>query len=341
MEQNGPSDDILILENELILDSETGGENAIGLEPDVLLLTNSVAPEPVVKKIDVGPRIFRSGEQDAPAAPRERSSNSGLAAAWNIVRSPHKFPVSEQASPPAPTVDLYAPEEHLHPTSGNSEAMDLAAMLAEARACAAEYGVMTARTRKALYAALGQTYDLTFYADSWPGEYARLLDEAGLTMQNRAPYSPIVKLVFGTDYDKKRVTEFAAAMIYARRKNLPAGSFTEYLESFAGGLKAVVGLERLIRKGEDDDSSDGSPTETRPAITQKLREISPQLWTELPTDGDEFSLVMTRRLPDGRIAMVGEVPRDIAMLEKAARKLLANLGRPSENPVVQMSTIPK
>ena len=33
--------------------------------------------------------------------------------------------------------------------------MDLAAMLTEARACAAEYGVMTARTRKALYAALG------------------------------------------------------------------------------------------------------------------------------------------------------------------------------------------
>jgi hypothetical protein len=206
-------------------------------------------------------------------------------------------------------------------------------MLTEARACAAEYGVMTARTRKALYAALGQTYDLTFYADSWPGEYARLLEEAGLTMQNRAPYSPIVKLVFGTDYDKKRVTEFAAAIIYGRRKNVSAGSFSDYLESFAGGLKAVVGLERLIRKGEDDDGSDGARTETHPAIARKLREIAPQPWTELGAGGDEFSLVLTRRLADGSIAMVGEVPRDIAMLEKAARKLLANQGRPADGPV--------
>ncbi len=300
MEQKGPNDGILILENELILNSESGGENAIDHDPDVLLLTNAVAPEPVVKKIDVGPRIFRSSGQDIPS---ERSSDSGLAAAWNIVRSPHKLAISEQTSSPAPAGDLYGPEEILHPPTGKSEAMDLAAMLTEARACAAEYGVMTARTRKALYAALGQTYDLTFYADSWPGEYARLLEEGGLTMQNRAPYSPIVKLVFGSDYDKKRVTEFAAAIIYGRRKNLPAGSFAEYLKSFAGGLKAVVGLERLIRKGEEDDGSDGSRTETRPAIANRLREISPQLWTELPSGGDEFALVLARRLPDGSIAI--------------------------------------
>ena len=36
--------------------------------------------------------------------------------------------------------------------------------------------------------------------------------------QARAPMTPIVKLVFGADYDKTRLTEFAAALSYAERE---------------------------------------------------------------------------------------------------------------------------
>jgi len=33
--------------------------------------------------------------------------------------------------------------------------------------------------------------------------------------------------------------------------------------------------------------------------------------------------VMVRRLPDGTLAVLGEVPQDKAMVERAARRLLA------------------
>ncbi len=319
MEKKGTNDDVLVLENEFIVGAEPGGEDAVRIETNVLLLTNAIEPEHVVKKIDVGPRIFRSIGPDA-SGERNRTVDRGFAPAWTIIRSKQSTGESVSEAARSPVYDLQASEQ-----SKMGGAMELNEMLAEARACANEYCAMNARTRKALYAALGQTYDLTFYADSWPGEYARLLEETGLTLQNRAPYSPIVKLVFGADYDKKRVTEFAAAIIYGRRKNLAAGSFADYLNSVEGGLKAVVGFERLIRKGEDNDCTNSMRAETRPAIARKLREISPRSWTDLRFNGDEFALLLARRLPDGSIAMVGEVPRDIAMLEKAARKLLANV----------------
>ena len=43
-------------------------------------------------------------------------------------------------------------------------------------------------------------------------DYAELLEESGREGQARAPMTPIVKLVFGIDYDKARLTEFAAAL---------------------------------------------------------------------------------------------------------------------------------
>ena len=48
-----------------------------------------------------------------------------------------------------------------------------------------------------------------------PQDYAELLEESGVKAQARAPMTPIVKLVFGIDYDKARLTEFAAALSYA------------------------------------------------------------------------------------------------------------------------------
>lgn len=334
MDEKGMNDDILILDNALIFDTEPGGESAIEWEPDVLLLSNALAPEPVVKKIDVGPRISRFELREA-RAESERRNGTG----WNIVQPSKQGSdtVTEPLRPPIPPMESANapyPSTHDHPAqpkSGNAETVDLAQLLAEARAFATDYGVMSLRTRSALYAALGRTYDLSFYADSQPEAYSFLIEEAGLTVQDRAPYTPIVKLVFGPDYDRTRIAEFAAAIGYGRRKNLAAGSFSGFLEAFDGGLKAVVGLERLIRKGDDNVGTDSVRNEPHPAIAGKLRRISPQTWDALPSEGDEFALLMARRLPDGSIAMVGEVPRDVALLEKAARKLLANLGRPDED----------
>jgi hypothetical protein len=44
-----------------------------------------------------------------------------------------------------------------------------------------------------------------------PPDYAEILEDRALKAQARAPMTPVVKLIFGADYDKARLTEFAAA----------------------------------------------------------------------------------------------------------------------------------
>lgn len=339
MEDKGTNDDILILDNALIFNMEPGGESAIEFETDVLLLTNALAQEPVVKKIDVGRRISRFELRDA----RAKSDRKNVAG-WNIVHPSKQGSglATETTFPPMPTplvtkkaANLSASDETAQQDYGTIGSMDLAQLLAEARAFAADYCLMNARTRKALYAALGRTYDLTFYAENQPESYLRLIQESGLTIQDRSPYTPIIKLVFGADYDRTRIAEFAAAIGYGRRKNLPVGSFSGFLDAFDGGLKAAVGLERLMRKGDDHANAYSAKNEARTVIAGMLRKISLQTWDALSSEGDEFALLMARRLPDGSIAMLGEVPRDIALLEKAARKLLANLGRSDEDQIIR------
>ena len=39
-------------------------------------------------------------------------------------------------------------------------------------------------------------------------------------------------------------------------------------------------------------------------------------------DGAEFALVMVRRTPEGALEIIGEVPDDVPLVERAARKLL-------------------
>ena len=43
---------------------------------------------------------------------------------------------------------------------------------------------------------------------------------------------------------------------------------------------------------------------------------------DLPSEGAEFALVMIRRTEDGELVVVGEVPQDVPLLERAARKLI-------------------
>ena len=43
---------------------------------------------------------------------------------------------------------------------------------------------------------------------------------------------------------------------------------------------------------------------------------------ELASGGSEFALLVARRLPSGEIVLLGEVPEDVALLERAARRLL-------------------
>lgn len=201
-------------------------------------------------------------------------------------------------------------------------AMGLADWLAAARDMAAAARNADDRTRSALYEAIGRAYDFSLAADGAPGEFAALLDDAGLTAQQRAPMTPVVKLVFGADYDRTRLTEYAAALLHARRLGLARGTLAQFLRDADGGLKAVVKAERALRR-EETGSPARAAQSPRPAIARRLRAMAPHSLAELPVSGHEFALVMIRREDGGEVRILGEVPEDNALIERAARKLVA------------------
>ena len=133
--------------------------------------------------------------------------------------------------------------------------------------------------------------------------------------------TPVVKLVFGADYDKTRLTEYATVLGYAHRTGVARGTLDRVLAQAEGGLKGVVQAERRARK-----EAEGKPVEdtagVRNAVAKKLRKLDAVAFDSLTGDGPEFALVMVRRLPIGELVVLGEVPEDIPLVEKAAKKLL-------------------
>ena len=168
------------------------------------------------------------------------------------------------------------------------------------------------RTRAALYHALSLAYDFAVAADQSPEEYAELLEESGVKQQARAPMTPIVKLVFGIDYDKARLTEFAAALSFARRQDIAPGGFQQFIEQQSGGLKALVAAERAARRPEAK-----ADTKTEAARAQ-LRTAPALSLADVPAS-DEFALILTRRGADGHHEPVAVVD-DEAMIERAIRR---------------------
>jgi hypothetical protein len=124
--------------------------------------------------------------------------------------------------------------------------------------------------------------------------------------------TPIVKLVFGIDYDKTRLTEFAAALSYALRQDVTLGGFEAFVEAQVGGLKALVAAERQARR------PDASPDARTEQARSKLREVAPVPLDAIVSD-EEFSLILTRRTADGHHEAVAVVD-DPAMVERAIRK---------------------
>ena len=177
------------------------------------------------------------------------------------------------------------------------------------------------RSRTALYAAVSRAYDFSLAAQESPDDYAELIADSGLTVQDRAPMTPVVKLVFGQDYDKTRLTEYAAVLTHAHRLKLTRGSLGGILAETEGGVKALVKAERRFRRGDQ-----GKPVEdaaaVREVLAQALRALEAISLEELDGAGPEFALVLVRRDEIGCAEILAEIPEDIALIERAARKLV-------------------
>jgi len=168
------------------------------------------------------------------------------------------------------------------------------------------------RTRAALYQALSLAYDFALAAQQNPADYAELLEESGVKAQARAPMTAVAKLVFGIDYDKARLTEFAAALSFALRQEIGFGAFQDFIERQPGGLKALVAAERQARRPEPrrDTKGDAARAQLRAARTISLADV--------PAD-EEFAVVVTRRGADGRHEPVA-ILDDEALIERAIRR---------------------
>ncbi|MEQ1497701.1 MAG: hypothetical protein ABL914_03490 [Novosphingobium sp.] len=223
--------------------------------------------------------------------------------------------------PEGDVLDLEGEAELGHFTAADPADMELADWLASARELADAARGSEDRTRSALYAAIGQAYDFALAAEAAPEDFAELVADSGLTVQDRAPMTPVVKLVFGAEYDKTRLTEYASALSHAQRIGLPRGELAAYLGHAAGGLKGVVAEERRLKRIESG-KPDVVRDEPREALARKLRKLEYAALDSISADGSEFTLLVARRLPSGEVVLLGEVSDDIALLEKAARKLV-------------------
>ncbi len=199
--------------------------------------------------------------------------------------------------------------------------LGLAEHLVAARGLAEAANVSQARSRRALYRAIGSAYDFARAAAEAPEDFAEIIAKAGLKMQDRAPMTPVVKLVFGNDYDKGRLAEYATALTHAYRLGLKSGALEDYLIAAPGGLKEIVRTERAWRRSSNGEAADKS---IRPheKLARQLRALPVRSFADLPPDGDEFVLILARRDSATGVSVLGEVPHDLAMLERAARRLL-------------------
>lgn len=242
-----------------------------------------------------------AGSRDTPATP---SWADGPGA---------QLPAPQLLDPPASpwsTEGIEAPQ----PLAASGDEDGLADCLAAARNTADMLHSAEVRTRSALYRAIGLAYDFACAAEKSPGEYARLLAGAGIRVQRRAPMTAVAKLVFGSDYDKTRLTEFATVLAHGRRQGLASGAMRRLLEGQEGGLKAIVATERAVRRPQQGPT----PAASARAV---LRSAEPRVTIDLPCGESEFILLIARRDGDGRAAVVGQVPEDAALMDRAIRRL--------------------
>jgi len=217
---------------------------------------------------------------------------------------------------PSPPLDLSPFINGRAPASPPDEAYTLVEWLEKARASALRALANEDRTRQSLYAAIGRAWDFALAARVAPDDYARLVAEAGLVPQDRAPLIPLVKLVFGADYDKTRLTEYATVLRHARRLGLGTGELADLLGQTQGGIKAIVARERAARRGEERAAA------PRKGWQATARALPARPLSELAQDGAEFALVLVRRVPGGDPAMLGEIAEDAALLARAARHFI-------------------
>jgi hypothetical protein len=206
------------------------------------------------------------------------------------------------------------------PSEADSTA-HLADLLSAARDAAEAVQATEGRSRSALYDALDRAYQFSQAAMADPAAYSEVLSDAGLVAQERAPFTPMVKLVFGATYDKTRLTEYAAALSYATREAIALPDFRPFLDASDGGLKAIVQAERAARAAAKGNQRVDKAETAR----EQLRKTKPLGVITLPftnIGGEEFCLLVgRRRTGSSEIEIVAVAEEPPQLVEGVLRRL--------------------
>lgn len=207
--------------------------------------------------------------------------------------------------------DHFLPELELTETFTLGADASLGDWLAIARDCAIEAGRSDARSRSALYRAVGLAYDFALAAQAAPADYAEMLADAGIKVQARSPMTAVAKLIFGADYDKTRITEYATALDHALAQGLEAGMLAGYLEVYSGGLKGLVRDVRASRRADHPAAPD-----RRTIARAQLREAPALAVNLIATDSDGLAVLIGRREADGSLSIVAALPGDSPLADR-------------------------
>jgi hypothetical protein len=208
-------------------------------------------------------------------------------------------------------------------TLPQAPAYGLASSLQECRDLAIAWQTEEKKSRVALYDTLERAYQFQFEAQDDPGEFMELCAQAGINHQARAPLTPVVKLVFGADYDKTRISEYAACLAYAKRMGCEAGTLRALIEETEGGIKGCVKAERALRREEQGDKTNKSNK-----YKEILRALNPLIDIFDGSGGsEEFVLLLARRAQSERtklhiLCALDEKPSVVEPIAKRAARAL-------------------
>jgi len=172
--------------------------------------------------------------------------------------------------------------------------------------------------RTSLYGTLASALALFESGGQNADAYQRLLQKNGVRVQARAPYTPALKLVFGPEYDKTRLTEYAAALSYAVRMGETSASFVDFLKAMPGGIKGCVQEERAFKRGAEGTHAHVRQMESEAALRQRPAVALSDLASE-----EEFCVILARRTKAGGVEALGRANISKTALDVAVRHMAA------------------
>ncbi len=265
-----------------------------------------------------GDEFAQELEEQVAQAMRSAPAKTETGPIW--ADSPTSGPLELTAEDVIPAPDTIVGSDHIDLEDISDQPDEdacLADWLVAARSSADNAAHSEQRSRAALYKAIGQAYDFYLMTETYPQDYATLLEDSGLKAQERAPMTPIVKLVFGAHYDKTRLTEYAAALRFAKQAGIEKGAFADYLENYDGGLKAVVYAERDARNPKQKATD---PVLQNEDVLERLRSAPGRELHDIDAGDAEFIVLVARQDENGQLSIVGPVLGDQKLTDKALKQ---------------------